>query len=451
MVQQSDSDFPVLGKYINEYLKEKKNIILLHINHELDDIRDFHQILSPYFVRSIFITIPYKIESYDEGKLPAKDFYKIYKEDGKNKIFSGNEVVSETGENLQEQMEDMFYAVFRELAADLENMKLLILEDGGYHYSAVETIKNKYKNFEHKILACIEQTRNGLRAYKQYAMVGKIGYPVLTVARSKIKMNIESCYVAQNAVETIKSFLSLLNQKMLEKKVLLFGYGAIGRYVSKMLDYYGCCQYIYDWNLRISQVAKNDGRNVLETVNKFTFADNMLLIGTTGNASFTQEMLEAYIDSEADNIILASVSSKQTEFQVLLENKKKYVEESRILRIGDYILGMEYQFNNVYKRKKIKVLADGYPINFYGEESLPLEVIDLIYAEMIYLMKLSINSSEVLENSLYILGDNSEIFGDIETRIFKEWEKIENTIKKNAKLQFLLEQHPEEQYLRNEM
>ena len=62
MVQQSDSDFIVLGKYIDEYLKEKKNIILLHINHELDDIRDFHQIITPYFVRSVFITIPYKIE-----------------------------------------------------------------------------------------------------------------------------------------------------------------------------------------------------------------------------------------------------------------------------------------------------------------------------------------------------------------------------------------------------
>lgn len=41
MSQQSDSDFPVLSKYINKYMKEKNNIILLHINHELDDIHDF--------------------------------------------------------------------------------------------------------------------------------------------------------------------------------------------------------------------------------------------------------------------------------------------------------------------------------------------------------------------------------------------------------------------------
>lgn len=449
MSQQSDSDFPVLSKYINKYMKEKNNIILLHINHELDDIHDFHQMLAKYFVRSFFIAIPYKIESYDAEKIPDKDFYKIYQECGKNKIYSGNHVVSETGDHLQEQMEDMLYAVFNEVAADLKTQNLLILEDGGYHYSAVENIKRKYQNFEQKILACIEQTRNGLRAYKQYAMEGSIGYPVLTVARSKIKMKIESCYIAQNAVKTTKSFMSLMNQKMIDSKVLLLGYGAVGRYVSKILNHYGCYQYVYDWNSRISQVAKNDGRNVLEKVNKYTFVDNMLLIGTTGNASFTREMLEAYIDSEADNIILVSVSSKQTEFQVLLENKEKYIAETRVLKADDCILGIEYQFNNIYRRKKIRVLADGYPINFYGKEHIPLEVIDLIYTEMLYLMTLSINPSRILENSLYILGDNSEIFGDIEDRLFDEWENIE--IKKNAKLQFLLEQHPEEEYLRSEV
>lgn len=450
MVRQLNSGFFILKKYINEYLEEKKNIILLHINHELDDIYDFHQMIAPYFVRSIFITIPYKIDSFNAEKIQGKSFYKIYKNAGKYKIYCGNKEVSETGECLQEQMEDMFYAVFREIS-DLQNTKLLILEDGGYHYSAIEIIKSKFTSFEHRILACIEQTRNGLRAYKKYSVGGKLGYPVLTVARSKIKMNIESYYIAQIAIETINEFISLLDQKVLGKKVLLIGYGSIGRYVSKMLYNYGCYQYIYDWDSRISQAAKKDGQEVLEKVNEDFFVDDMLLIGATGNASFTQEMLEAYINSKADNMILVSVSSKQTEFQVLLDNKKKYIEKSRILQVGNCVLGMEYQLKRGCKRKKIKVLANGYPINFYGTESLPLEVIELIYAEMVYLIDLSINSSEILKNSLYILGDNSKVFGDIESKLFKEWEKIMSTSKKNENIQLLLDQHPEEEYLRSEI
>lgn len=96
-----------------------------------------------------------------------------------------------------------------------------------------------------------------------------------------------------------------------------------------------------------------------------------LIIGATGETSVDREA----ILSVDHNAYLVSASSEQWEFSILeleaLSSRKTDITDSNEVKVGT-----RYEIKGT--DKYVNLLADGYPINFWGTESLPNQVSDLI-------------------------------------------------------------------------
>ena len=283
---------PIARKYAHNYLRYEPDIVFLHVNHDLNDIIAFHNMISGYFSESVFLTIPYTIGKleYQRKVGSCENQYEIYRDDTGYYICRDGKIVCDTGSSLQVQMRDMFAVALDVIYKDLKGKKLLILEDGGYHYSAFEEIKNYFPGLGKMITGCVEQTRNGIRAYSNCIKKYKLNYPVVTVARSRIKMGIEAYYIANSAVELTDEFLKMIGETLYGRDTLIIGYGAIGRSLSRILETYKCRQRIIEIDEDISEVAREEGKICVDAVDRNSFERETVLIGTTGNASFSGEM-----------------------------------------------------------------------------------------------------------------------------------------------------------------
>lgn len=441
----------IARKYAHNYLRHEPDVVFLHVNHGLNDILAFHNMISDYFSESVFLTIPYTIGTLEcQGEAGfCENQYKICRDDTGYYICRDGEIIRGTGGSLQVQMRDMFAVALDTVYADLKGKKLLILEDGGYHYSAFEEIKNCFPGLGKMIAGCVEQTRNGIRAYSTCIKRCTLDYPVVTVARSKIKMGIESRYIAKSAAELTDEFLKMIGETLYDRSVLIIGYGVIGRNLSQILETYKCRQRIIEIDENILEAAKQEGKMCVDAADRNLFESETVLIGTTGNASFSEEMLISFLRSDSCTLTLVSISSKQMEFQKFYSCLLDYRYVETDICAGGYYLGKTYEIYFEGRKKSIRVFANGYPINFFctWKESLPASVIDMIYAEIIYSLKTILDSGIHLDNHLYMMGDNHPFFERIEEEILREWDK-KDVISNRGQEGNFFNRHPREEYLR---
>ena len=73
---------PIARKYAHNYLRYEPDIVFLHVNHDLNDIIAFHNMISGYFSESVFLTIPYTIGKleYQRKVGICENQYKIYRD-----------------------------------------------------------------------------------------------------------------------------------------------------------------------------------------------------------------------------------------------------------------------------------------------------------------------------------------------------------------------------------
>lgn len=442
---------PIARKYANEYLHENNHTIFFHVNHELGDIIAFHNLVSHFFYKSVFIVIPYNISefgTYEHGQR-CENCFKIYRDENRYYVYHNEKLVTETKSDIVAQMRDLFISALRNISDDIGFKKILILEDGGYHYSVFREIMGIFPGLEKNLVGCVEQTRNGLRSYFTFSEINPVNYPVVTVARSKIKMRIESYFIAQSAAVITNKFLELLGDSLVNSRVAVIGYGTIGRHLVEILDTFRCRQWIIENDDFICKTALSEGRDCAVVMNKIIFEKDLIIIGTTGNASFTKDMLEMFFQSKSELLTLVSISSKQTEFKYFFEISKQYEYNVHDIQKKGRYLGKEYIFFIQRKIKKVRLFGDGYPINFFctWRPGIPLSVMDMIYAEMIYSIGIFFKSEISLRDTLYMIGDSIPCFEKIENKIFEEWISMANEFAKKGRKNWI-NFHPCEEYLR---
>lgn len=433
-----------------DLLNKANGYLLLHINHSLDDILSFHKGISEYFYKSVFVSIPYMVSDYisDKSRREIENIFEVLNYRHKYYIYRDYKRVRETTSELDTQMDNLLQEAIGFLYDDiLGGKKLLILEDGGYHYSVFCKFYDCFPLLNDSIVGCVEQTRNGIRAYYANTRKKPITYPVITVARSRIKMRIESYYVARSAVNLIFDSLCGLFEDISDMRFIVLGYGTIGRQVAEILEKSNIIAKIIDIDRPVFEGGIYEGRNIAFCINKQDYLKNTIIIGTTGNASFTAEMLDAFLESKCETLTLVSVSSKQTEFSYFLSSIKNYAYSARRIEVLDKHLGTEYCIHFKRRNKMIRLIGDGYPINFFCKwsEGLPISIVDMIFAEMLYSLNV-IMSSIPLNNQLYIVGNNNLPFADIEESVLNEWISLDYDIKELTKSCWS-NLHPCENYL----
>lgn len=236
-----------------------------------------------------------------------------------------------------------------------DNKKIAILDLGGEFSPVVANIKT-----EEVQIVVVEDTAFGHRKYEKLVIKNKC-VQIYSVAESKFK-EIEAGFVGKSIASSAESVLKGLGQTLSGEKVLVIGYGMIGKNVAKALDKMRCKVSVYDKDAVKMCGAYFDGYNVGELHG--LLKENTIIFGVTGNTSVNDEDIK-YL---SDKTVLISGSSNRIEFSKELTDN--------ITPVGEYV------DKCTTKGKEIFLLNKGYPINFISK-SVPDYVIELLFAEML--------------------------------------------------------------------
>jgi S-adenosylhomocysteine hydrolase len=263
-------------------------------------------------------------------------------------------------------VEDCVQDVLKELVVSRTEVetKILIIEDGGYFAPAMHA--PEFQPLAARCLGAVEQTQKGAEADK---LIYPCVFPILSVAESSFKKVYESPEIGRIVVQNISRFTPDI--KLSAGHALVVGFGSVGREVAFHLT--------NGFNMTVSVLETDDLRLlearhrktvVAEAANSFDkleFRRPNLVVGTTGKQSIGRAVLQGL---EGDTV-LVSTSSDQVEIDLaalteMAGGKSVEVEEGKRL----------FKVPGPRFAKMITLLAEGYPINFYGSESVPNDTID---------------------------------------------------------------------------
>jgi len=270
------------------------------------------------------------------------------------------------------------------------NSHFVVIEDGGY---IVPLLHAKFPKLLENTIGAVEQTTRGIRNDEQ---VGDLKIPVLNVAESKIKNEIEPPHVADAVIKNLESLLT--GEKLRGSKAAVLGYGTIGREIAKRLRDKGMIVTIYDSDsLKITKAREEGFEAVNEPYN--AVKNKLLVIGCSGETSIGREE----ILSLSDRTYLVSASSDQREIGLIeldsLSSNKEILKNENGRKIGT-------SYTICGQNKVIHLIADGFPINFWYSESMPDQVSDLILS-LIYVSAIDLVKKE-FGNGLQNINEISE-------------------------------------------
>jgi hypothetical protein len=205
------------------------------------------------------------------------------------------------------------------------NQKLVVLDDGG---SLLQVVMNNTCSF-----VGIEQTSSGFRKLEHSI----IPVPIFNVARSKIKLEQETPYIARLGVKRIEEII--LRYELRNPNILIVGMGPIGIETQRILSEKG---------YSISSYDKTQGeRPLLELIKN----NIQIIVGATGSQILSHEEIVELNDLLNERIILVSMSSSDREFELW---------RLRDLFVVNKSIHEDVEFG------KIVIANNGFPITFKG-------------------------------------------------------------------------------------
>lgn len=201
---------------------------------------------------------------------------------------------------------------------------------------------------------CIELTTRGIRELNKI----KVACPIVDVASSSAKRNVESVIIAESMVNEFFHFLNNWRDfyRPRNRHILLIGYGAIGKNVCQRLSAHFQIS-VYDINEAAILKASKDGMNVTSDVSKEQYG---IIIGCTG-LSIGIDLLKTHSDT-----LFVNMSSSDLEFGLW-----RFKGEKGLMRDRYKVRIKENHFHEFYfikeKCKTFFVANGGFPIDFTGE------------------------------------------------------------------------------------
>lgn len=211
--------------------------------------------------------------------------------------------------------------------------KLLIIDDGGDVWQSIP-----WNEFEDVNIAAVEQTQRGIA---RTVRNGKRFPPIVSVASSGIKKNVESEFIGISVVNKLDD-IGVLRKA---QQVGIIGMGSIGVAVATALETRGITPLSYDPIYHTKPSDSPFRRNSLDVL----MNECDLIIGTTGTDALKGLPYERVTTG---NKILASASSADLEFSSLLKLAPHRMHPFETVTVA------------IHDELTIEVLNGGYPINF---------------------------------------------------------------------------------------
>jgi len=211
--------------------------------------------------------------------------------------------------------------------------KLLIIDDGGDVWQSIP-----WNRLEGVSIAAVEQTQRGIA---RAANSGMTFPPIVSVASSGIKKNVEAGFIGISIVKKLADIGSLGNAK----RVGIVGMGSIGIAVERALLEREILPLFYDPIDRSNPSDPPRKRDSLDVL----LNECDLIIGTTGTDALKGLPFERVTSGKK---VLVSASSADLEFSSLLKLAPMRSDPFETVII------------QVHERLSVEILNGGYPVNF---------------------------------------------------------------------------------------
>ena len=284
----------------------------------------------------------------------------------------------------------------------------IILEDGARLSSSLpdNTV------FRPQLFA-IEQTTSGI----QWHDANTIRYPVVDVARSKVKTELENESAAPESVLGV--LLSKCGYSLMGRCVLLIGYGHIGRGIASLARSHGALVSVVDTAYVPVMSARRSGfsaKAASELLGEIGDAD--FIISATSNVAGDSLGLEAFYLMKDDCCVLNAGSGRGEVSEEFLTPGEFSSNRGRVnVREDGDDIAVRIVKDDL--KKRVRILAGAHPLNLRGGDGSPSDAIDAVFGLMVlaavrgvdHLAKTVIEVAAADEEAiarLYLRGGNSQ-------------------------------------------
>ena len=252
----------------------------------------------------------------------------------------------------------------------------IITDDGG-------DLNIKAHKSKSKILGATEETTTGITRYQSMAKKGKLHYPIISVNNARTKMLFDNQYGTGQS--TIDGFLQAMNLLFASKKIVIAGYGWLGKGVAKRCQGMGAKCIITEVDPIKALEAHMDGFEVMPMSQAAKYGD--IFITCTGmNDIITRQ----HLLSMKDGAMVGNVGHFDVEIDAkfLLSQKVRQVRPN----LDECVLP---------NRKKIYLVSKGRVANLIASEGHPPEIMALSFSNQLYSILHILNNHRKLKNQVY--------------------------------------------------
>lgn len=243
--------------------------------------------------------------------------------------------------------------------------KPIIVTDDGADMNVKLHFDKKYKNM--KILGATEETTAGVNRIKAMEKKGKLRYPVIVVNEAYTKHMFDNRYGTGQS--TIDGFLRAMNLLFASKRVVVAGYGWVGRGVAARTHGMGCKVIVTEVDPVKALEAHMDGFEVMTMAEAAKIGD--IFITCTGMRDI---ITKEHILKMKDGAVMGNVGHFDVEIDSdFLLNKSKSVREVRP-NLDECVLS---------NGRKVYLVGKGRLANLVAAEGHPPEVMAQSFSNQI--------------------------------------------------------------------
>jgi S-adenosylhomocysteine hydrolase len=360
---------PVLQRLGAHYRGTLEGLTIVAVPHLLEDFPDFAHSLVEAGARKediYIIGIPYSARQDVIDQLKLADFSEVH--------------LPTEYAGIHAEIEETFAWLAGKKARKTEEGKAfhwLIIEDGGYvvpalHDDYTGQVRAAVDEILPHCIGAVEQTRNGIWMYQEKVPAERRAIPVISVAESRLKLELESFWigmaVSQNICELVERTKKFSIAEGLQ--ALVIGAGATGCQIAKALQSRGFQVEVFDDSPIARCIAKKHGLKpvAFDVPLNMAVRDRFLVVGATGRKNVIGE---AEIRAMADGTVVVNASSKLMEINWSAISELGEPQQQGPAKII-------YLPHSRGRGKNILILAEGYPVNFYSGRSVNPRNIELI-------------------------------------------------------------------------
>jgi len=262
------------------------------------------------------------------------------------------------------------------------NHKPIILTDDGADMNIKAHFDKRYRNL--KILGATEETTAGVTRIRAVENQGKLRYPVILVNEAYTKHMFDNRYGTGQS--TIDGYLRAMNLLLASKRVVVVGYGWVGRGVASRCDGMGCKVIVTEIDPVKALEAHMDGFDVMPMAQACKLGD--IFITCTG---MTSVIRKEHILQMKNDAIMGNVGH----FDVEIDSKFLLKESKSVKRVRPNL--DECTLKN---GKQVYLIGEGRLANLVAAEGHPPEVMAQSFSNQILSILYILKNHEKIGNKI---------------------------------------------------